>query len=70
MTALKARLEAQFGKNAPKAVLDAADMLEAMSLSLNEALSAKSTAALGAQLKYAQLQCLCGMADYTAGLSD
>ena len=70
MAALKARLEAQFGKNAPKAVLDAADMLEAMSLSLNEALSAKSTAALGAQLKYAQLQCLCGMADYTAGLSD
>ena len=69
LNALKIRIEAQFGKNAAKAVQDATDMLEALSLSLNEALSAQSTAASGARIKYAQLQCLCGTADYAAGFA-
>ena len=69
LNALKIRIDAQFGKNAPKAVKAASDMLEALSLSLNEALSVQSTTALGAQIKYAQLQCLCGMADYAAELA-
>lgn len=69
LNALKIRIDAQFGKSAPKAVKEASDILEALSLSLNEALSAQSTAALGAQIKYAQLQCLCGMADYAAKLA-
>ena len=69
LNALKIRIDAQFGKNAAKAVQDASDMLEALSLSLNEALSAQSTAALGARIKYAQLQCLCGTADYAAGFA-
>ena len=69
LTALKARVDAQFGKSAPKAVKDVSDLLESVSLSLNEALSAQSTAVLGARIKYAHLQCLCGMADYAAGLS-
>ncbi len=69
LTALKARIDAQFGKNAPQAVKDAGDLLESLSLSLNEALAAQGTAVLGARIKYAQLQCLCGMADYTAELS-
>ncbi len=69
LLALKARIDAQFGKSAPQAVTDAAELLEALSLSLNEALSAQSTAALGARIKYAQLQCLCGMADYAAALA-
>ena len=70
LTALKNRIDTYFGKNAPLPVTDAADMLDALSLSLNEALSAQSNAVLGARIKYAQLQCLCGLADYAAGLSD
>ena len=69
LTALKNRLDAQFGENIPEAVKDAADMLDAMALSLNDAMAAQGTAALGAGLKYAQLQCLCRMADHAAGLA-
>ena len=45
-------------------------VLDALSLSLNDAMVAQGTAALGAGLKYAQLQCLCRMADHAAGLAD
>lgn len=69
LLALKTRIDGQFGKSAPTPVRDAADMLEALSLSLNEALSAQSTVLFGARIKYAHLQCLCGMADYAAGLA-
>ncbi len=69
LTALKSRIDAQFGENAPQTVRDAADLLEALSLSLNDALSAQGAAVLGGRIKYAQLQCLCRMADYAAGLS-
>ncbi len=68
LTALKNRIGAQFGENLPQAVSAVADLLNALSLSLNDALSAQSDTALGARIKYAQLQCLCGMADYAAGL--
>ena len=67
--ALKKRIDALFGETAPAAVRDAADMLDALSLSLDKALSAQGTTALGAYIKYAQLQCLCRMADHAAGLS-
>ena len=70
LTALKSRLDAQFGENAPKAVRDTADTLDALSLSLAEAMSAQGTAALGARIKYAHLQCLCRMAEHAAELSD
>ena len=69
LDALKNRLEAQFGEKVPEAVRDAADMLDALALSLNDAMAAQGTAALGAGLKYAQLQCLCRMADHAAGLA-
>ena len=69
LTALKKRISAQFGENAPSTVQDAADMLDALALSLNDAMAAQGTAALGARLKYAQLQCLCRMADHAAGLA-
>lgn len=70
LNALKSRLDAQFGENAPDAVKDALDMLDALSLSLSDAMAAQGTAALGAGLKYAQLQCLCRMADHAAGLAN
>ena len=41
----------------------------ALSLSLDKALSTQGTAALGAHIKYAQLQCLCRMADHAKALS-
>ncbi len=69
LTALKNRLNAQFGENAPNAVKDASDMLDALTLSLNDAMAAQGTAALGAGIKYAQLQCLSRMADHAAGLT-
>jgi hypothetical protein len=69
LTALKTRLDAGFGENAPKQVRDTADTLDALTLSLAEAMSAQSTAALGARIKYAQLQCLCRMAEQAAGFS-
>ncbi len=70
LIALKNRLEAQFGENVHGTVKDAADMLDALALSLNDAMAAQGTAALGARLKYAQLQCLCRMADHAAGLAN
>ena len=69
LTALKSRIDKQFGENAPDTVRKAAEMLDALSLSLGEALSVQGTAALGARVKYAQLQCLCRMADYAEALS-
>ncbi len=69
LTALKSRIGFQFGENVPLAVKAVADLLNVLSLSLNDALSAQSAAALGARIKYVHLQCLCGMADYAAGLS-
>ena len=69
LNALKTRIDTQFGKNAPSTVQDAADMLGALAQSLNDALSAQGTAALGGRIKYAQLQCLCRMADHAEGLS-
>jgi hypothetical protein len=44
-------------------------MLDALAQSLNDALAAQGTAALGGRIKYAQLQCLCRMADHAEGLS-
>ncbi len=70
LTALKYRLDAQFSESMPGTVKDAADMLDALTLSLDDAMAAQGTAALGARLKYAQLQCLCRMADHAAGLAN
>ena len=69
LNALKTRIDAQFGDNAPETVRKTAEILDAVALSLNEALSAQGSAALGARIKYAQLQCLCRMADYAEELS-
>ncbi len=69
LAVLKQRIDALFGENAPQAVRDTADMLDALSQSLDKALAAQGTTALGAQIKYAQLQCLCRMADHAAALS-
>ncbi len=70
LAALKSRLEAQFGENAPDPVKKAAETLNDLALSLSDALAAPGAAALGAKVKYAQLQCLCRMADYAAGLTE
>ncbi|MBR3740197.1 MAG: SPOR domain-containing protein [Clostridia bacterium] len=69
LTALKARINAMFGEKAPGSVKDVSDMLDALAQSLNDALAAQGTAALGGRIKYAQLQCLCRMADHAEGLS-
>lgn len=69
LSALKKRLAQQFGQSAPDAVKDAEKILADLSLTLDEALAAQGSTALGAQIKYAQLQCLCRMADYAAALA-
>ena len=70
MTALKTRVDALFGEKVPETVKDVSDMLDALAQSLNDALAAQGTAAMGGRIKYAQLQCLCLMADHAEGLSE
>lgn len=70
LTALDAQLETYFGKSAPAPVRDIRLLLKDLAQSLDQALSAQGSAALGAQVKYAHLQCLCRMAAFAQTLSE
>ncbi len=67
--ALSARLADLFGWEMPTAVRDMKAMLDDLTLEIGTALSARTDAALGAQIKYCQLLCICRMASYARSLA-
>lgn len=66
--ALRGRLSALFSAP-PEAVRQVIDLLGALADGLEQAESAQSAVRLGAQIKYCQLLCAVGMADYAASLT-
>ena len=64
MAALKNRLIALFGENAPQAVAFIMEALGGVEAALEKALQATGDTALGAQIKYTQLMCIERMAAY------
>ena len=69
LLALSGRLESWFGSEAPKEVGQVKALLDDLCRSLDDCLSTQGNTALGARIKYAQLQCICRMAAYAAGLA-
>ena len=67
-TALRGRLAALFDAP-PQAVQQVMDLLQALADGLEQAANAQSAVRLGAQIKYCQLLCAVGMADYAAALA-
>ena len=67
--ALSAQLTDWFGSSMPAQVSGVKTLLDDLARSLDACLSASGNTALGAAIKYAQLQCACGMAAYAAGLA-
>lgn len=60
--ALSSRLAELFGGEMPAAVQEMKTLLDDLALEIGTALSARTDTALGAQIKYCQLLCVCRMA--------
>ena len=68
LNALSRSLTDWFGDSPPAPVRSVKTLLDDLARSLEECQGAKGSTALGAKVKYAQLQCVCRMADYAAAL--
>ena len=69
LQALSVRLTEWFGPSCPDEISPVKRLLDDLTVSLDACLSASGGTALGAAVKYAQLQCICRMAAYAAAFA-